>query len=142
MKERPENAVVAGQGEQFLLGGAELITFKLRGREYSVFENATRAGYGGPPPHRHFRQDEGFYVVEGQFTFYLEGRAIPISAGHFINIRKGSVHTFQTTGVGIGRLLVVVVPPGDFEAFVEELGERVNMTTPPVPPTAPPMPQC
>ena len=56
------------QGERFLLVGAELITFKLRGEDYSIFENATQGGYGGPPPHRHLHQDEGFYVLEGEFT--------------------------------------------------------------------------
>jgi hypothetical protein len=61
MKDTRENAVHTGrdQGERFLLAGAELITFKLRDRAHSVLENATQAGYGGPPPHRHLRQDEG-----------------------------------------------------------------------------------
>ena len=40
------------RGQRFLLVSAELITFKLRGEDYSVFENATQGGYGGPPPHR------------------------------------------------------------------------------------------
>ena len=38
------------QGERFLLVGAELITFKLRGEDYSIFENAIQGGYAGPPP--------------------------------------------------------------------------------------------
>ena len=111
------------RGERFLLVGAELITFKLRGPEYSVFENATQAGYSGPPPYWHLRQDEGFYVLEGQFTFHVEGQAIRASAGTFVNIPKGSLHTFQTREAGVGRLLGIVTPPGDFERFVEEVGE-------------------
>ena len=104
--------------ERFLLGGAELITFKHRNQEYSVFENATQAGYAGPPPHRHLRQGEGFYVLEGRFTFHVEGRAVSVSAGDFVNVPRGIVHTFQTTGTGVGRLLVIVAPSGDFEHFV------------------------
>ncbi len=140
MKENRESAVHTGrgQGERFLLVGAELITFKLRGREYSVFENVTQAGYGGPPPHRHLRQDEGFYVLEGQFVFHVEGQAVPASAGSFVKIPKGILHTFQTTGTGVGRLLGIVAPSGDFERFVEEVAERVSMDTPPPPPTEPP----
>lgn len=140
MEENHENAVHTGrgQGERFLLVGAELITFKLRGREYSVFENATQAGYGGPPPHRHLRQDEGFYVLEGRFTFHVEGQAILAAAGTFVNIPKGSLHTFQTAGTGVGRLLGIVAPPGDFERFVEEVAERVTLDTPPAPPAKPP----
>jgi hypothetical protein len=38
------------QGEKFLLVGAELVTFKLRGADYTICENATQGGYRGPPP--------------------------------------------------------------------------------------------
>jgi mannose-6-phosphate isomerase-like protein (cupin superfamily) len=134
-----KSAAYAGpdEAERFLLVGAELITFKLRGEEYSVFENATQAGYGGPPPHRHLRQDEGFYVLEGTFTFYVEGQAIRATEGTFVNVPMGSLHTFENTGTGIGRLLGIVAPRGDFERFVEEVGERVSFETPP-PPAGPP----
>jgi mannose-6-phosphate isomerase-like protein (cupin superfamily) len=126
------------EGERFLLVGAELITFKLRGEAYSAFENATQAGYGGPPPHRHLRQDEGFYVLEGAFTFHVEGQTIPVTAGALVNVPKGTLHTFENTGPGIGRLLGIVAPPGDFERFVEEVGERVSLRTPPPLPVGPP----
>lgn len=122
----------------FLLAGAELITFKVRGPAYSLFENVTRAGYGGPPPHRHLRQDEGFYVLEGRFSFQVDGRTIPAPAGTFVHVPRGTLHTFHTEGTGLGRLLVVVAPPGDFESFVEEAGEGVAMTLPPELPAGPP----
>jgi hypothetical protein len=35
------------QGQRVLLVGAELITFKLRGEDYSVFENATQGRMSG-----------------------------------------------------------------------------------------------
>jgi mannose-6-phosphate isomerase-like protein (cupin superfamily) len=129
---------VARPGDRYLLAGAELITFILRGQEYSLLENATQAGYAGPPPHRHSRQDEGFYVLEGWFTFHVDGKTIQVSAGQFANVQKGSAHTFQNTGSGVGRMLVIVAPAGDFERFIEEAGERVTTTTPPAPPTGPP----
>ena len=129
-----ENAV-ARPGDRYLLAGAELITFILRGQEYSLLENATQAGYAGPPPHRHLRQDEGFYVLEGQFTFHVDGQTIQVSAGQFAYIPKGSTHTFENTGSGAGRMLVIVAPAGDFERFVEEAGEHVTTTTPPAPPS-------
>jgi mannose-6-phosphate isomerase-like protein (cupin superfamily) len=76
-------SAVARPGDRYLLAGAELITFILRGQEYSLLENATQAGYAGPPPHRHLRQDEGFYVLEGQFTFHIDGQTVKASAGQF-----------------------------------------------------------
>jgi mannose-6-phosphate isomerase-like protein (cupin superfamily) len=126
------------QGEKFLLVGAELITFKLRGEDYSVFEDATQGGYGGPPPHRHLRQNEGLYVLEGEFTFHVEGEAIPATEGAFVNVPKGSLHTFENTGGRVGKLLVAMAPAGDFEKFVEEVAEQVSIDTPPTPPSEPP----
>ena len=131
-------SAVARPGDRYLLAGGELITFILRGQEYSLLENATQAGYAGPPPHRHLRQDEGFYVLEGQFTFHVDGQTIQVSAGQFAYIPKGSTHTFENTGSGAGRMLVIVAPAGDFERFIEEAGERVTTTTPPALPTGPP----
>ena len=89
-----ENAV-ARPGDRYLLAGAELITVILRGQEYSLLENATQAGYAGPPPHRHLRQDEGFYVLEGQFTFHVDGQSIQVSAGQFANVPKGQYPHFS-----------------------------------------------
>jgi mannose-6-phosphate isomerase-like protein (cupin superfamily) len=126
------------QGERFLLVGAELHTFKLRGEDYSIWENATQGGYGGPPPHRHLRQDQGFYVLEGEFTFHVEGEAIPATEGAFAHVPKGSLHTFENTGSRVGKLLVAMAPAGDFEGFVEEVAERVSTDSPPAPPSEPP----
>ena len=126
------------QGERFLLVGAELVTFKLRGADYSIMENATQGGYGGPPPHRHLRQDQGFYVLECEFTFYVEVEAIPATEGAFAHVPKGSLHTFENTGSRVGKLLVTMAPAGDFERFVEEVAERVSMDLPPPPPSEPP----
>ena len=92
----------------------------------------------GPPPHRHLRQDEGFYVLEGEFTFHVEGQAIPATAGAFVNLPKGGLPTFENTGPGIGRLLGIVAPLGDLESFLEEVGERVSLRTPPPLPAGPP----
>lgn len=125
-------------GERFLLQGTELITFKAWGDTYTAFENVTRGGYPGPPPHRHLRQDEGFYVLEGAFTFDVEGEVIPATVGDFVNVPKGRLHTFANTGRGVGRLLGVIAPPGDFEGFVEEVGEQVALAVPPPLPAAPP----
>jgi mannose-6-phosphate isomerase-like protein (cupin superfamily) len=126
------------QGERFLLVGAELITFKLRGEDYSIFENAIQGGYAGPPPHRHLRQDQGFYVLEGEFMFHVEGEVIPATEGAFVHVPKGSLHTFENTGSKVGKLLTTMAPAGDFEGFVEEVAERVSMDSPPPPPSEPP----
>ena len=119
-----------------LVAGGELITWKLRGQRgdaYSLFENVTQPGYPGPPPHRHVNQDETFYVLDGSFTFHVDGEAIEAQAGDCAHVPRGVLHTFQNTGTSIGRLLVTVGPAGDFEAFVEETGEPTTASYPPSP---------
>ena len=118
----------------YLLAGGELITWKLRGaagEAYSVFSNVTQPGYPGPPPHRHLRQDESFYVLAGSFQFSVDDRTVAAEPGEFVHIARGSLHTFANTGTTLGRLLVTVGPAGDFEAFVEEVGEPTSENAPP-----------
>ena len=81
---------------------------------------------------------DGADVLEGRFSFHVDRRTIPAPAGTFVHVPRGTLHTFHTEGTGLGRLLVVVAPPGDFESFVEEAGERVAMTLPPELPAGPP----
>jgi mannose-6-phosphate isomerase-like protein (cupin superfamily) len=136
------SVVGPGEGESFVLLGSELITFKTRGEPgqgCSIFEDATQGGYQGPPPHFHRNQNEDFYVLEGHFEFRDGDRTVEGGPGTFVHSPKGTVHTFRnTTGEGVGRLLVTVSPAGDFEAFVEELGEPTQEKAPPTPPSGPP----
>src|SRR4028118_1139985 len=57
----------------------ELVTCKVTsdqtGGAYSLFEVTTQPGEG-PPPHVHHREDEAFYVLEGEYEF-LDGEGSP-----------------------------------------------------------------
>ncbi len=123
------------EGQSYIVAGGELITWKRRGRPgdaYSLFENVTQPGYAGPPPHRHLTQDESWYILEGTFTFSIDGQTVEAGPGDFLHAPRGSLHTFQNVGSAVGRQLVVVGPAGDFEAFVEETGESTTASLPPV----------
>ena len=122
-------------GVSDIVAGGELITWKRRGHPgdaYSLFEDVTHPGYAGPPPHRHLTQDESWYILEGTFTFAIDGQTAEAGPGDFLHAPRGSLHTFQNTGSTVGRQLVVVGPAGDFEAFVEETGEPTTASLPPV----------
>jgi transcriptional regulator with XRE-family HTH domain len=120
-------------GSSFIVAGGELITFKVLGETYTLFEYATQPGYVGPPPHRHLRQDQSFYVLESAFVFHLDGQEITAGAGASVHIPRGTLHTFRNSGNGIGRLLGAVGPSGDFEAFVQAVGEPTTTRVPPIP---------
>jgi mannose-6-phosphate isomerase-like protein (cupin superfamily) len=71
----------------------------------------------GPPLHRHEREDELFFVVEGEFRFVLDGQESIASPGAFVYAPRESVHAFQNTSSQVGRLLVTCTPAGLDEAF-------------------------
>ena len=40
--------------------------------KYATFISVVQPG-GGTPPHLHRREEEAFYVLEGEMAFYIEG---------------------------------------------------------------------
>ena len=57
--------------------------------KYALWEAIVPPG-GGPPPHVHSREEEGFYVLEGEITFTIGDQRLVASAGTFATCR--SVH--------------------------------------------------
>ncbi|MBI2486598.1 MAG: quercetin 2,3-dioxygenase [Deltaproteobacteria bacterium] len=112
----------------------DLYAFKVVGEEtngnYSVVEILAQQ-QNGPPPHIHHREDEGFYVLDGEFSFLYIDRTFTATAGSFVHIPKGTLHTFNNVGTAPGRVLVIITPAG-LEKLFEEIGEPVtDMSSPP-----------
>jgi quercetin dioxygenase-like cupin family protein len=112
-----------GEGpSQWVFG--ELVTYKTTGEQtggaYSLFEVETPPG-SGPPPHIQHREDESFYVLEGDYEFLDEERTIRASVGSLIYVPKGNLHAHKNVGEGVGRLLVTQTPGGLYERFFESL---------------------
>ena len=99
------------------------------------------AGRGaGSPLHVHAREDEWFYVVEGELTFWLDGKVIDAPAGSFVFGPRGVPHTFTVTS-DEARFLLVTEPAG-LEGMIRELGEpAVSRTIPPAPTEPPDLPR-
>jgi quercetin dioxygenase-like cupin family protein len=74
----------------------------------------------GPPLHRHSREDEWFYVLEGQITIQVDGQQTILRAGSSAFAPRGTAHTYQNFGPAPARHLVMVTP-GGFQRFFEEL---------------------
>ena len=74
----------------------------------------------GPPLHSHSREDELFYVLEGELVFELDGERFTAVAGSTVYLRRGVVHRYQNFTSETARLLIVTTP-GTFCGFFEEL---------------------
>src|SRR3712207_2724007 len=114
-----------GDGRSLRVLG-EVLTYKITsertGGAYSLFEVVSEPG-GGPPPHVQHREDEAFYVLEGEFEFVAEGDTIKAEAGSLVYVPRGKLHVHKNVGVEPGRMLLSQTPGGLYERFFEEVGE-------------------
>jgi len=82
-----------------------------------------------PPLHIHHREDEAWYILDGQMTFYVGDDAFVAPTGTFVMAPMGVPHTF-TVDVEPTRVLVIAAPSG-FEHFAVDLGVPASSDTPP-----------
>jgi quercetin dioxygenase-like cupin family protein len=99
-----------------------LVTGEESGGAYFAMEAIVPPG-GGPPPHVHAREDETFYVLDGEVTFRLGDRVVLGGPGDFVNVPRGVVHNFSNEATGIARMILTFTPSG-IERFFEETLER------------------
>ena len=102
-----------------------LVTGKESGGAYFAMEALVPPG-GGPPPHIHTREDETFYLLEGEIEFLLGDELILAGAGDFVNVPRGTVHRFRNTGTQTARLVLTFTPAGIERWFEETLESAPN----------------
>jgi uncharacterized RmlC-like cupin family protein len=78
-----------------------------------------RAARRGPPPHVHSREEEGFYVLEGEITFTVNGEKVVATAGTFANMPVGTPHSFKNESSKPAKMLISVAPAGLEQMFFE-----------------------
>ena len=99
---------------------------------YAMWEAIVPPG-GGPPPHIHSREEESFYVLEGEITFQIGDERIVAQPGTFANMPVGSLHSFKNETGKPAKMLISVAPAGLEEMFFE-VGQPVQAgETPPLP---------
>lgn len=95
-----------GQGQE-ALGGGRAYDLCGAGEEtggtYSLTDS-TVLPQGEAPPQIHHREDESFYVLEGEFEFLDRDQWIKAAPGSFVRVPKGSLHTLKNSGEEVGRL--------------------------------------
>ena len=69
-----------------------------------------------PPPHVHSREDELFYLLEGEFDVYVGEEAFKVETGECIFLPKFKPHAFLIRSPRL-RVLALFTPAGLEEAF-------------------------
>jgi mannose-6-phosphate isomerase-like protein (cupin superfamily) len=110
----PQGRTIAVVGDVYRF----LATSEDTNGKYALWEALVPPG-GGPPPHVHSREEEGFYVLEGEITFTIGHQRLIASAGMFANMPVGTPHSFRNEGGKPAKMLISVAPAGLEEMFFE-----------------------
>src|SRR5436309_7948865 len=87
---------------------------------FSLVEHPMSARALAAPLHRHLREDEYSYVLEGRMGALLGDEVLEAAPGDLVFKPRGEWHTFWNAGDEPCRILEIIAPAG-FERFFEEL---------------------
>jgi quercetin dioxygenase-like cupin family protein len=119
---------IIGPGEGTTIEGpvGGPLTFKVRGEQtggrLTALENVIPPGQG-PPLHVHSREEEMFYVLDGELRFRIGETESAAPTGSFVFIPRGTPHCFTNPAETLARILVMFTPSG-----MEEFFERFAAT--------------
>jgi quercetin dioxygenase-like cupin family protein len=131
-------ALGAGEGEALWFLGTLAVLKSTAGStagRVAVFEQRAPRG-SGSPLHVHHNEDEWFYVIDGELTFWVGGEVITGGAGSFVYGPRDIPHTFMVSSDEAHFLLVT--EPAGFEEFVRRAAQPAERLEIPPAPTEPP----
>jgi quercetin dioxygenase-like cupin family protein len=99
-----------------------LVTGEESGGAYFAMEALVPPG-GGPPLHVHTREDETFYLLEGELEFRFGDETVAARGGDFVSVPRGTIHNFRNVGSETARMVLTFTPAG-IERWFEETLER------------------
>jgi mannose-6-phosphate isomerase-like protein (cupin superfamily) len=105
---------LGGVGVRFMIDGSE------SGGGFSLVEHPLEPRALAAPMHRHSREDEYSYILEGRVGADLGGEIVVGEVGDLIFKPRGQWHTFWNAGDEPARLLEIISPAG-FEKFFDRL---------------------
>jgi mannose-6-phosphate isomerase-like protein (cupin superfamily) len=105
---------LAAMGVRFVVDAEET------DRGFSLVEHPIDPRALAAPLHRHSREDEYSYVLEGRMGALLGDDVVHAEAGDLVHKPRGQWHTFWNAGDAPCRILEIISPAG-FEQFFAEL---------------------
>jgi mannose-6-phosphate isomerase-like protein (cupin superfamily) len=125
MKRRKKMATVIGPddgrtgflgsiGVRFMINGEDA------GGDFSLVEHPLSPRALAAPLHRHTREDEYSFVLEGRMGGLLGDEVVEAGPGDLVFKPRNEWHTFWNAGDEPCRILEIIAPAG-FEHFFEEL---------------------
>jgi mannose-6-phosphate isomerase-like protein (cupin superfamily) len=103
-------------GVRFMIDGDEA------GGDFSLVEHPMSPRALAAPLHRHSREDEYSYVLEGRMGALLGDEVVEAGPGDLVFKPRDQWHTFWNAGEEPARILEIIAPAG-FERYFDELVE-------------------
>jgi mannose-6-phosphate isomerase-like protein (cupin superfamily) len=97
--------------DRFLLDGAAT------GGRVAIVEHLLTANVLAGPLHRHTREDEFSFVLEGRVGALLGDQQVVVEAGDLLHKPRGQWHTFWNAGDEPARVLEIISPAGLEDLF-------------------------
>src|SRR6187455_1831762 len=106
--------LLGSMGVRFMLASDET------GGGFSLVEHPIPPRALAAPLHKHSREDEYSFVLEGRMGALLGDDVVEAGPGDLVYKPRGQCHTFWNAGDEECRILEVIAPAG-FERFFDEL---------------------
>jgi mannose-6-phosphate isomerase-like protein (cupin superfamily) len=120
-----------GEGERIAAGASTAVmkaTAETTCGAFSISEATFPAGMNGPPPHAHRYTTDTFYVLAGTLHMTIGDNEIDASAGSYILVPPGVVHTFANISGESVRFLNISAP-GGLENYLRDLANAMRFGT-------------
>ena len=89
------------------------------GSAYSLSEIVFQPGGEGTPLHRHSREEEMYYIMEGQLEVHVGDRKTTLGPGGSALLPRGILHKVRPVGDAVTRVLMVISPPSLVNMLIE-----------------------
>ena len=109
-----ESVTLQTIGVRFMIPGADT------GTRFSLVEHPMPPRGLAAPLHRHNREDEYSFILEGRMGALLGDDVVEAGPGDLVYKPRGQWHTFWNAGDEPARILEIISPAG-FELFFREL---------------------
>jgi mannose-6-phosphate isomerase-like protein (cupin superfamily) len=107
------------------IGARMLAWTEETGGDFSLVEHPMPPRRLAAPVHRHSREDEYSFVLDGRMGALLGDDVVYAGPGDFAFKPRGQWHTFWNAGDAPCRILEII-SPGGFEHFFDELGGLIS----------------
>jgi quercetin dioxygenase-like cupin family protein len=105
-----------------------LATGKETGGQFALLDTTVSEGHE-PPPHTHSKEDETFYLLEGELILRVDEETLHAKKGDLVFLPRNVQHSWRA--VIDTRLLVLITPAGLENAFMAGTAPAASLTLPP-----------